>query len=299
MNILMTGGTGFIGRALCRELIAAGHEVTVLSRTPSKVASICGTGVRVMATLDAWTPEVAFDAVINLAGEPIVDKAWTARRKQALRDSRIGITQKLVAAMTRAQKKPAVFLSGSAIGFYGDTGDAVLNESSPPADDFAAQLCGDWEAAALPAQALGVRVCLLRTGLVLDKSGGLLGKMALPFRLGLGVKLGTGTQWMSWISLADYNAIVLRLLNDAKAAGAFNMTAPQSVTNAEFTRAMARAVRRPALFNAPAFALKLALGERAPMLLGGQRVLPARVQALGYAFRDANLESALARLLAS
>lgn len=299
MKILVTGGTGFIGRALCRELTAAGHAVTVLSRQPQNVAALCGPQVQAMASLAQWTPEVFFDAVINLAGEPIVDKAWTARRKQALRDSRIGVTQQLLQAMSRAGTRPQVFLSGSAIGYYGDAGDRVLDESSPAAGDFAAQLCSDWEAAAQPAEALGVRTCLLRTGLVLDASGGLLGKLLPVFRFGLGGKLGNGRQWMSWISLTDYNAIVLRLLADADARGAFNLTAPQPVTNAGFTRSLARALRRPAFFDAPSPALKLALGERAPMLLGGQRVLPARLQSLGYRFSDPTLAASLRRLVVS
>jgi uncharacterized protein (TIGR01777 family) len=297
MNILVTGGTGFIGRALCGELTAAGHAVTVLSRQPQRVTALCGRRVQAMASLAQWTPDMAFDAVINLAGEPIVDKAWTASRKQALRDSRIGITGQLLQAMSRAARPPQVFLSGSAIGYYGNTGDRVLDESSPPADDFSAQLCFDWEVAAEPAVALGVRTCLLRTGLVLDASGGLLGKLLPVFRFGLGGRLGSGKQWMSWITLADYNAIVLQLLADTQARGAFNLTAPTPVTNAEFTRSLARALHRPAFFHAPAPALKLALGERAPMLLGGQRVVPAQALARGYAFADPTLDVALARLL--
>jgi uncharacterized protein (TIGR01777 family) len=298
MNILVTGGTGFIGRPLCRALVAAGHDVTVLSRSPDSVAKKCGPAVRAMASLNEWRPEVFFDAVINLAGEPIVDAAWSTRRKQVLRESRIGITEQLVAMMTRAQRKPAVFLSGSAIGIYGDASDVLLKESSPLAGDFAAQLCRDWEAAALPAQPLGVRVCLLRTGLVLGTAGGLLGKMALPFRLGLGGRLGDGKQWMSWISLADYIDLVLMLLENTQASGAFNLTAPQPVTNDSFTRALARAVRRPAFFAVPSFVLNKALGERAPLVLGGQRVLPAQAQALGFVFRHAQLDAALRELLA-
>jgi len=293
MNILVTGGTGFIGRPLCRALVAAGHAVTVLSRSPQSVAAKCGPAVQALAALDDWQPAQHFHAAINLAGEPIVDAAWTTARKRALRDSRIALTEKLVAAIARAQQKPAVLLSGSAIGYYGDAGDTLLDESSPAAGDFAAQLCRDWERAALPAENAGVRVCLLRTGLVLDKSGGLLGNMLMPFRLGLGAKLGNGKQWMSWIGLADYIAIVLMLLENAQARGAYNMTAPQPVTNAQFTAALAKAVHRPALFSAPSFALKLALGERAPMLLGGQRVLPQRALQAGFQFRCPDISSAL------
>lgn len=298
-QILVTGGTGFIGRPLCRALVAQGHRVTVLSRRPESVRDKCGPGVAALASLDDWRPGMHFDAVINLAGEPIADAAWTARRKQALRDSRIALTEKLVAAMARAQRPPAVLLSGSAIGYYGDGGDRAFDESSPAAGDFAARLCAEWEDAALAAERLGTRVCLLRTGLVLDPSGGLLGRMLLPFRFGLGARLGNGRQWLSWIALEDYLAIVLRLLDDDGARGPFNMTAPQPVTNATFTSTLAAALHRPALLFAPAPVLRVALGERAPMLLGGQRVLPARLQALGYVFRQPALAGALAMLLAA
>lgn len=296
-QILVTGGTGFIGRPLCRALVAAGHRVTVLSRQPATVRDKCGPQVSALGSLDEWRPDMCFDAVINLAGEPIADAAWTARRKQQLRDSRIALTDRLVAAMARAQRRPAVLLSGSAIGYYGDGGDVVFDESSPAAGDFAARLCADWENSALAAERFGVRVCLLRTGLVLDPSGGLLGRMQLPFRFGLGARLGNGRQWMSWIALQDYLAIVLRLLDDDGARGAFNMTAPQPVTNAAFTAALAAALHRPALLFAPAPVLRVALGERAPMLLGGQRVLPARLQAAGFRFRHETLDAALVELL--
>lgn len=297
MNILLTGGTGFIGRALCPALLAAGHEVTVLSRKPASVAARCGVGVQALAALADWRPERQFDAVINLAGEPIVDAAWSAARKQQLRASRIGLTQQLVARIVAAERRPAVLLSGSAIGIYGDAGAAPCAESARAAPDFAAQLCVDWEQAALAAEAHGVRVCLLRTGLVLDPAGGLLQKMLPAFRFGLGAQLGNGAQWMSWITRADYVAAVLALLADDQARGPFNLTAPQPVTNADFTRLLARTLHRPALFSAPAPLLKLALGERAPMLLGGQRVLPARLEAAGFRFRQPQLERALRELL--
>lgn len=298
MKILLTGGTGFIGRALCPALLAAGHEVTVLSRQPpAAVTRTCGIGVQALASLADWRPEQRFDAVINLAGEPIVDAAWSAARRQQLRASRIGLTQQLVARIAAAEHQPAVLLSGSAIGIYGDAGATPCAESAPLAADFAAQLCRDWEQAALAAEAHGVRVCLLRTGLVLDRSGGLLQKMLPAFRFGLGAKLGNGTQWMSWITRADYVAAVLALLADEQARGPFNLTAPVPVTNADFTRLLAQALHRPALFTAPAPLLKLALGERAPMLLGGQRVLPARLQETGFRFRQPQLAGALRELL--
>lgn len=293
MNILLTGGTGFIGCPLGAALVAAGHDVTVLSRSPQSVRDKCGPRVRPLASLADWRADEHFDAVINLAGEPIVDAAWTPARRAKLRDSRIGLTRQLVEAIRSAQQKPAVLLSGSAIGVYGDAGDAILDESAPAATDFAAQLCRDWELEARKAEGLGVRVCLLRTGLVLDPSGGLLGKMLLPFRLGMGARLGNGNQWMSWIALDDYIAAVLLLLENRQASGAFNMTAPQPVTNQQFTQTLARVLHRPALLAAPSRLLKLALGERAPMLLGGQRVLPARLQESGFRFRHAELAGAL------
>lgn len=298
MNILITGGTGLIGRALCRALLAQGHTLTVLSRHPELVAGKCGAGVEALASLDDWTPERHFDAVINLAGEPIVDAAWTVQRKKLLRDSRIALTERLVKRIARAERKPAVLLSGSAIGYYGSRGEETLLETSCSGDDFSAHLCTDWESVASEAGRSGVRVCLLRTGLILSKEGGLLARMLLPFRLGLGARLGDGRQWMSWIHIEDYVRYVLRLLQDAQLSGAFNMTAPQPVTNAEFTRMLADELHRPALFVAPAFLLRLAMGERATLLLEGQRVLPGRMQSAGVQCTYPDLASALKAILA-
>lgn len=292
-SILVTGGTGFIGSALCRALLADGHSVTVLSRSPEKVRKRCGDAVQSMGALDDWTPGLVFDAVVNLAGEPIADRAWTDAQKQRIRDSRIALTERLVAAIARARVKPLVLLSGSAIGFYGDTGDRAVDEDAPPADDFAAVLCRDWELATRAAEPLGVRVCLLRTGLVLDPSGGLLRKMLPSFRAGFGARLGDGRQWMSWIALADHLDAMRFLLAAEGARGAFNLTAPAPVTNAAFTQQLAGALGRRAFLVAPATVLRLALGERAPMLLGGQRVLPRRLEALGFPFRFPALDAAL------
>lgn len=297
MNILITGGTGLIGRALCPALLAEGHTLTVLSRHPETVVAKCGAGVRAMASLEDWEPDMNFDAVINLAGEPIVDAAWSARRKQALRDSRIALTQHLISRIAQAEHKPTVLLSGSAIGYYGGRGDQELAETFGPGDDFPAQLCIDWEAAALQAEQYGVRVCLLRTGLALSKAGGLLARMLLPFRLGLGARLGDGSQWMSWIHIDDYVRHVRRLLVDAQLDGPFNMTSPQPVTNAEFTRTLAAVLRRPAPFAAPSAMLKLAMGERAALVLEGQRVLPARLDAIGEGCAFPDLASALHAIL--
>jgi uncharacterized protein (TIGR01777 family) len=297
MRILITGGTGLIGRHLCKVLLAEGHQLTVLSRHPATVAVKCGATVQAMAALSEWLPDRTFDAVINLAGEPIVDEYWSARRKQVLRESRITLTEKLVQCIAAARQKPKVLLSGSAIGYYGDRGDTELDEAAPAGKDFAAELCKDWEESALTAEKHGVRVCLLRTGLVLSKSGGLLGRMMLPFRLGLGARLGNGRQWMSWIHIEDYVASVLRLLNDDQMRGPFNMTAPQPVTNAEFTRTLAKSLHRPAFLFAPEPVLRLAMGERAALLVEGQRVLPAKLVAAGGQFRYPDLAGALDDLL--
>jgi len=297
MNILITGGTGLIGRALCRVLLAEGHTLTVFSRHPDSVAGKCGVGVKALASLDDWHPHHHFDAVINLAGEPIVDAAWTELRKKVLRDSRIALTRQLVARIAQAEQKPAVLLSGSAIGYYGGRGDRELVETSGPGDDFPAQLCIDWESAALEAEQYGVRVCLLRTGLILSKDGGLLARMLPPFRLGLGARLGDGKQWMSWIHIDDYAQHLLSMLQDAQLSGPFNMTSPKPVTNAEFTRILASVLRRPAAFLAPATMLKLAMGERAALVLEGQRVLPARLEASGVQCVYPELELALRAIL--
>ena len=298
MHLLITGATGTLGRPLCAELLRRGARLTVLSRQPAeRVRARCGAAVDVWADLAAWTPEVAIDAVINLAGEPIADRRWSAARKAALRASRIALTEQLLQRLTAARHRPAVLLSGSAVGLYGDGGDRVFDEGAPQADDFAARLCADWEAAARQAEALGVRVVLLRTGLVLSREGGLLARMKLPFSLGLGARLGDGRQWMSWIHADDWQALVLRLLDDAQARGAYNLTAPEPVTNAGFTAGLAAALHRPAVFAAPAWGLKLALGEMAPLLLGGQRVRPERALAAGFTFRHPTLDGALRDLL--
>ncbi|MDD5300022.1 MAG: TIGR01777 family oxidoreductase [Gallionella sp.] len=297
MRILITGGTGLIGRQLCKALLAEGHELTVFSRNPASVPVKCGAGVHALASLGEWHSGLNFDAVINLAGEPIVDARWTARRKQVLWDSRVTLTQELVRHIASAKHKPTVLLSGSAVGYYGNRGDVALDETAHAGEDFAALLCNAWEDAARAAEQAGVRVCLLRTGLILSGHGGLLGRMLPPFKLGLGARLGDGKQWMSWVHIDDYVAMLLRLLHDAQASGPYNMTAPQPVTNAEFTAALAKVLHRPALFAAPAPLLKLAMGERACLLLEGQKVLPGKMSAAGYRFQFANLAGALSNLL--
>jgi len=297
MHILITGGTGLIGRQLCKVLLAEGHELTVLSRKPGSVPAKCGAKVHAMAWLEQWRPEQTYDAIINLAGEPIVDSRWTAKRKQALWDSRVSLTEELVRHIAAARHKPGVLLSGSAVGYYGNRGDAVLDESATAGDDFSARLCTAWEVTARGAEKEGVRVCLLRTGLVLSRHDGLLGRMLLPFKLGMGARLGDGKQWMSWVHIDDYIAMLLGLLKDVHAAGPYNMTAPKPVTNAEFTSTLASALHRPALFVIPATILRLGMGERACLLLEGQKVLPKRMDEAGFQFAFANLADALHDLL--
>lgn len=298
MNILLTGGTGFIGQALCRQLLAQGHSLTLLSRNPAKAAALFGAAVATVDTLAALRPEQHFQAVVNLAGEPILGARWTPRRKQQLLDSRVGLTQQLLAFMARAEQKPAVLLSGSAAGWYGDQGDAPLDESSPcRTPDFGHELCRRWEEAALEAEGLGVRVCLLRTGLVVGKHGGFLARMLPLFRLGLGGSLGDGRQWMPWIHLHDHIAITTLLLEDAALAGAFNLCAPHPATNAEFSRALAAVLHRPACLPLPAWLLRAAMGEMAGLLLGGQHALPQRILQAGYQFQFPQLEEALRQVV--
>ncbi len=290
MKILITGGTGLIGKKLCSALLQNGHDLTILSRRSAFVPNGC----KAMASLSEWQPETIYDAVINLAGEPIVDKPWTDERKKCLWDSRVTLTEELVKHIEIASQKPKVLISGSAIGYYGNTGDVVINESTSAGSDFGATLCSAWENAALKSS---IRVCILRTSLVLDSSGGFLKKMLLPFKLGLGGRMGDGKQWMSWIHIDDYVAIVIKLLDNAEAEGAYNMTAPEPVTNDQFTKTLAMIISRPAFFNMPDWFLKLLLGERAELILGGQRVSSVKINELGYEFVYPDLKNAIQSLL--
>ncbi|MCX7096632.1 MAG: TIGR01777 family oxidoreductase [Methylococcales bacterium] len=292
MKVLITGGTGFLGSALCRSLSALGHAVTVLSRHPETVE-----GVQAIASFAQLGASDSFDVIINLAGAPIVDARWTDARKQVIRDSRIALTQQLVASIAKMSVKPQLLISGSAIGYYGDHGDKPLTEQSESGNDFSAQLCQDWEAAALQVEQYGVRVCLIRTGLVIGAGGGFLQRMLLPFRIGLGGRLGDGQQWMSWIHIHDWLAIVLLMISDASLQGAYNATAPNPVTNNGFTKTLAKILKRPAILPVPAWLLKPLLGEMSALLLGSQRVLPECLLAQGFNFQYTDLETALQDVL--
>ncbi|MGR9099719.1 MAG: TIGR01777 family oxidoreductase [Gammaproteobacteria bacterium] len=297
MKILITGGTGFIGRALCKTLVRNGHDLTVLSRRPEKVAELCGESVKSIGSLDSLTSGDRFDAIINLAGEGIADARWTARRKQILRDSRIGITSRLVSYIETAEQKPGVLISGSAVGYYGDSGDAERFESSGFRDDFGHRLCAEWEETARKAETFGVRVCIVRTGLVIGENGGFLKRMLPVFKSGLGGRIGDGRQWMSWIHRRDYIRIIELLLATPELHGIFNATAPNPVTNAEFSATLARVLHRPAIFPVPAFVLRTLLGEMSELLLGGQKVLPERLQKEKFEFEFADVEQALIDVL--
>jgi uncharacterized protein (TIGR01777 family) len=297
MRILITGGTGLIGRHLCKALLAEGHELTVFSRNPASVQAKCGAGIHAMGSLAEWRPDLAFDAVVNLAGEPIVDKRWTTQRKQVLWDSRVTLTEELVRRIAAARHKPSVLLSGSAVGYYGDGGDRLLDETAAAGEGFAAELCKAWEEAARGAEKSGARVCLLRTAPVLSRDGGMLARMLPPFRLGLGARIGDGKQWMSWVHIEDHIAMMLRLLRDDQMQGPYNLAAPNPVTNAEFTAALAAALHRPAPFAAPAALLKLAMGESASLLLEGQRMLPSKMAAAHFRFAFPTLAEALRDLV--
>jgi uncharacterized protein (TIGR01777 family) len=271
--------------------------VTVLSRDINSVESICGIGVKAINSLEALKPEDTFQIVINLAGAPIFDARWSDARKQIIRDSRINLTQLLVSGLAKMSTKPELLISGSAIGYYGDHGDTILTEYSGVKEDFSQQLCADWENEAKKAEQFGIRVCLIRTGLVLGDRGGLLQRMLLPFKLCLGGRLGSGQQWMSWIHREDWIAIALKMIVDTNMTGAYNATAPNPVTNSQFTKALADALNRPALLPVPAWLLKKLLGEMSELVLGSQRVFPERLLAAGFKFKYTTLSSALTQLL--
>lgn len=293
MRILVAGGSGFLGRRLAAALSEQGHDVWVLTRSPRDRGDLRWSADD---RDTAWTTTLpGTDAVVNLAGTSIAGGRWTAARKAAIRDSRVHATRAIVEALDRTGT-PAVLLSSSAVGYYGNRGDQPLSEDASPGSDFLAGVCRDWEAEALTSERAS-RVVLLRTGLVLAPDAGALPRMALPFRVGAGGRVGSGRQWMSWIHADDWVGVVCWALTNAAVAGPLNVTAPTPVTNAAFTQELARALHRPALVPAPAFALRLLLGEMADaLLLSGQRVLPTKAVALGYEFRYAELGGALAAL---
>lgn len=295
MRVVVAGGTGFLGRALVAALRAEGHHVCVLTRRPSAPEEV---GWTPDGTAGAWAAAVdGAEVLVNLAGAGIADRRWSQARKRVLATSRLDATRSLVAAALAAAAPPRVFVSASAVGYYGDRGDELLTEEALPGEDFLGRLAQEWEAAARAVEPIGTRLALVRTGIALAPDGGALGKMLLPFRLGLGGRLGTGRQYMPWIHRGDWVRLVRWLIAEPAAQGAFNATAPNPVTNAEFTRALARALGRPAVLPVPALALRLIFGELASALLGGQRAVPTRALAMGFRFDYPEIGAALASLL--
>lgn len=297
MRILLTGGTGLIGRALCQYWQRQGHTLWVWSRSPQQVPTLCSgaQGIAHLRELDSLPP---MDAVINLAGAPIADRPWTEARRKLLWSSRVDLTHHLVEWMMRQTTPPRSLISGSATGWYGDGGDAWLDEHSPAgASDFGSHLCMAWEQEAERASLCGARVVLVRTAPVLTAHGGMLTRLLPVFKLSLGGKLGSGQQWMPWMHLDDEVALINHLLLNTDCQGAFNACAPEPVRNADFTQALAHALQRPAFLPAPTWALRLALGEMSVLLLGGQRLRPVRTQAAGFTWRHPDLAAALAEVL--
>lgn len=287
MKVLVTGATGFVGSHLARRLEEVGHEVVVVSRRRGVGYDWSDEGLH-----DAV--EVS-DAVVHLAGRNLFDGRWNARRRAELRSSRVETTERI--ARLAARLRTRVLVTASAVGYYGPRGDEDLDESSPPGDDFLARLCRDWEAAAAPARDAGVRVATVRIGVVLGRDGGALERLLTPFRLGLGGPVGSGRQPFPWVHVEDLASLLLFLLEHDDARGPFNGTAPGVVDMATFARALGRALHRPAVLPLPGFALRLALGEVADVLLTGQRALPRRALEAGFAFRFPDLDAALRDLV--
>jgi hypothetical protein len=278
MKIAITGASGFIGREVARSLTAAGHSVQPISLrggiAPGALAGV--------------------NAVVHLAGEPVAQR-WTAAARDRITRSRVEGTRALVAAMR--PQPPQVLISASAVGYYGSRGDEILIEADPPANDFLGKVAAAWEEEALAAEPLGVRVARIRIGVVLGPGGGALKRILPPFRLGLGGRLGNGHQWMSWIHIRDLIDLIAFLMKESTVRGVFNATSPFPVTNREFTRALAEAVHRPAIFPVPAFALKLAFGEMSQVLLGSQRAIPDAAQRAGFVFENPDIFAALAQIV--
>ncbi|WP_336768609.1 TIGR01777 family oxidoreductase [Pantoea endophytica] len=293
MHLLITGGTGLIGRHLIPRLLQLGHQVSVVTRDVAAAREKLDASVALWSGINQQTDLNGIDGVINLAGEPIADKRWTEQQKQRLCESRWQITEQLVSLINASSKPPQFLISGSATGFYGDTGDLVLTEEDPGQDEFTHTLCARWEQLALTAQSDRTRVCLLRTGVVLAKEGGALSKMKLPFKLGVGGPIGSGKQYLPWIHIDDLVNALLWLIDHSELRGPFNMVAPYAVRNEQFAATLGHVMHRPAFMRTPASAIKLMMGESAVLVLGGQHVLPKRLEESGFGFRWYDLEEAL------
>ena len=295
MRVVVTGGTGFIGSKLCENLVAKGHEVVLFTRDASRSRDEVHPKVRVVS----WAPGAAWEswvdgagAIVNLAGENIAQR-WTEAAKRRIVASRVDAAARICAAIERAAVKPSVLVNAAAVGYYGPCGDETVDENSPPGTDFLATTCVAWEAAAKKAEALGLRVALIRAGVVLGGGGGALAKMLPPFKAFAGGPIGSGKQWMSWIHRDDLVALFVFAIENANAHGPINGTAPNPVTMKEFAKALGHALHRPSLFPAPAAAVRLLLGEMATVVLDGQRVVPRKAEGLGFKFRFTEVDAAL------
>ena len=296
MRLVITGATGFIGTALCAKLLAQGHALTLFTRGSPRDGN---TGTKrwlhwTPGTLREWDAAVdGVEGLINLAGEPIAEKKWTHTQRRRIEMSRIDATHSLVQACAKAKQKPKFLINASAVGYYGPRGDEMITEETPPGNDFLGQLCRDWEEEAIKAEELGMRVVRLRIGIVLGPGGGALAKMTKPFKFFVGGTLGSGEQWMPWIHMEDLIGLILRIMEEARASGPVNATAPNPMRNKEFCQILAKVMHRPCWAPVPGFALRFVLGDMAEMLLTGQRVMPAAAEKFGYQFRYPDLQPAL------
>lgn len=297
-KFLVTGGTGFIGTRLVRDLAAAGHQAVVLTRNPDKHQGRNGDSVRYLSRFEEIDSNTLFTAVINLGGEGIGDKRWSEKRKTELLDSRIGLTNQLVTFLATLETRPEVMISGSAIGWYGAQDEKPLTEEDSFNPEFTHDLCQQWEDAAGAVIDLGIRLCIIRMGVVLGRDGGVLKRMLPPFYFGLGGRIGTGRQYMTWVHMTDVIKGINFLVRSPELDGVFNLTAPGAVTNAEFTRGIGLAISRPTIFPLPAFMVKLLFGEMGDrLLLQGQHVVPARLLQAGFVFDYPALKDALTESL--
>lgn len=293
LNILVTGGTGFIGGAVCRGLLRRGHAVAVLTRDKRRTQQ----GVRLVQSLHELGPRWKTEAIVNLAGMSLGSARWSPQAKAEFVASRVNTTASLIAYLESVDPKPAALLSGSAVGFYGALGDELIDERASAGAEYQSELCQAWEAEAVRAETQGVRVCLLRMGVVLDRHGGALPSMIPPFKLGLGAYLGHGRQWISWIHIHDVVSVIFHLLENTGLHGPFNLTAPSPQTNRVFARTLARTLRKPMLLRIPAWMVRLKVGEMSRLYVTGQRVIPQRLLESGFKFSYPSLEEAFVEIL--
>ncbi|MFQ5937099.1 MAG: TIGR01777 family oxidoreductase [Acidiferrobacterales bacterium] len=297
MFILVSGGSGFIGRALCTRLINEGHRVMVLTRDRGRTRLVLSDKVATIESLGEITGKSAPQAIVNLAGLSLGSGRWNDALKQEFIASRVDVTRALVNHISVLPQKPRVMVSGSAVGYYGARGDELLDETAAPGNEYQSDLCKAWEAEALKAQSQGVRVCIFRSGVVLGAGGGALSSLLPAFRLGLGGYVGSGRQWMSWIHMADLLGIILFLTASESLSGAFNSTAPNPETNRNFARTLGGVMHRPSIMQAPGWLVRLGVGEMAHLYLTGQKVIPKRLLDAGYKFQYPELRAALEDVL--